>query len=155
MVVWGGPEKMAVVDDTSGERVLTLLRHSPLCLHAVRASALTFLALVALAAAASASAKIIVGSPRADLVRGSAEADTLFGKGGNDRLLGYEGDDRLLGGPGADRLWGGPGSDRIRCGAGSDVAFVDEDDTVASDCEILRTQRPRNAGRPAHQGVSR
>ena len=47
--------------------------------------------------------------------------------------------DTLIGGAGRDRMLSrGGGTDSVNCGRGRDVAIVDEDDTVSSNCEIVR-----------------
>lgn len=90
-----------------------------------------------------------------DTLFGDAGNDTLVGGSGNDMLDGGAGSDNLYGGQGVDVLRGGPGDDRIfardgqrdviTCGAGRDVAYADQLDAVAKDCErVLRSRvRPR------------
>lgn len=107
----------------------------------------------ALAFAATAAAKTIVGTTRTDVLRGTSAADVLDGRGGADRLYGYAGADRLIGGPGNDALYAGAGRDTVVCGAGRDIAFVDASDRVAGDCEDVR--RPAPAPPPAGPNVLR
>lgn len=95
-------------------------------------------ALVLAATAIAAVSKTIVGTARSDVLRGTSAADTLYGRSGDDRLYGYGGADRLLGGPGKDRLYAGAGRDVVVCGTGRDIAFVELQDRVASDCEVVR-----------------
>ncbi|MDQ5833109.1 MAG: calcium-binding protein [Actinomycetota bacterium] len=83
-------------------------------------------------------------------VTGGAGDDRIVGNAARNHLRGESGDDQLDGGATRDVLDGGGGTDTIlardggadsvRCGGGVDTAFVDSDDTVASDCErVLRT----------------
>jgi len=83
-------------------------------------------------------------------VTGGAGADRIVGNGARNRLRGAMGDDQLEGAELRDVLDGGAGNDTIlarddgpdvvRCGSDLDTAFVDEEDTVASDCErVVRT----------------
>jgi hypothetical protein len=83
-------------------------------------------------------------------VSGGAGADRIVCNAARNRLRGEWGDDELEGAALRDILDGGPGDDTIlardggadtvRCGSGSDTAFVDDDDSVATDCErVLRT----------------
>lgn len=83
-------------------------------------------------------------------VSGGAGADRIVGNAARNRLRGEWGDDEIEGAALRDVLDGGPGDDTIlardggadtvRCGSGSDTALVDDDDSVATDCErVLRT----------------
>src|SRR5262245_23341749 len=95
-----------------------------------RSAIVTSLACVALlVGTATVGAATISGTSRNDTLRGGAKADKLSGKGGNDKLYGGAGNDLLVGGPGADRL---------SCGAGRDTARGDANDTIASDCEVVK-----------------
>jgi peptidoglycan/xylan/chitin deacetylase (PgdA/CDA1 family) len=90
----------------------------------------------------------LVGTAKADQIFGRGAGDSLFGRAGNDRLIGGPGDDSINGGTGRDTILGGPGDDRIladdgypdkiNCGPGWDVAVVDELDTVAANCEVVK-----------------
>jgi len=84
---------------------------------------------VVLAAASSASAGSIVGTPGADVLRGTQRADLLLGKAGDDQLYGLGGNDVLTGGPGIDRFF---------CGRGRDVVNAQVGETVSRDCELVR-----------------
>ena len=84
---------------------------------------------VVLAAASSASAGSIVGTPGADVLRGTQRADLILGKAGDDRLYGLGGNDVLTGGPGIDRFF---------CGRGRDVVNAQVGETVSRDCEVVR-----------------
>jgi Ca2+-binding RTX toxin-like protein len=78
-------------------------------------------------------------------VTGGAGPDRIVGNGARNRLRGAMGDDQLEGAELRDVLDGGAGNDTIlardggpdvvRCGSDLDTAFVDEEDTVSSDCE--------------------
>jgi Ca2+-binding RTX toxin-like protein len=84
------------------------------------------------------------GGSGADELRGGPGPDVLRGDSGNDVLRGGAGVDTLAGGPGDDRLyaWGdgrrGRSGDTVDCGAGQDIAFVDRNDRVAKNCEVVR-----------------
>jgi hypothetical protein len=77
------------------------------------------LALVCLAGA-SASAKVLKGTDKANRVVGTKKADVIRLAGGNDRAWGRGGGDRIMGGRGRDRLNGGRGNDRLTGGKGAD-----------------------------------
>jgi hypothetical protein len=135
---------------------VTLVRHLPRGARRAGSSLGACLA-VLLLPVAPAAAKTIQGGPapetltgtaKADQIYGRGAADSLFGRGGNDRLVGGPGPDSIDGGPGSDVILGGPGPDRIfaddgypdqvNCGPGWDVATVDELDTVAANCEVVK-----------------
>jgi hypothetical protein len=116
----------------------------------------------------SAEAKKVVGGPAPETLTGTARADQIYGRGGGDSLFGRAGADLLLGGPGADSIeggpgrdaiFGGPGSDRVfaddgfadqvDCGPGWDVAVVDQLDTVAPNCEVVKVGRSSPAPVPS------
>jgi hypothetical protein len=84
---------------------------------------------VVLAAASSASAGSIVGTPGADVLRGTQRADLILGKAGDDQLYGLGANDVLTGGPGIDRFF---------CGRGRDVVNAQVGETVSRDCEVVR-----------------
>ena len=117
------------------------------------------LAAVALAifvvAVASASARVVTGTPANDLLSGTPRADSISGLAGRDVLSGGAGGDFLVGGPGRDMLDAGRGNDRVaisydgsrdtvRCGPGSDVVNADPTDTVARDCELVGRRLSRD-----------
>ena len=81
----------------------------------------------------------LVGRGGRDVLIGRGGRDVLIGDAGGDRLYGGRGRDTLLGGSGYDRLVGGPGRDVISCGAGRDTALRGPGDSVASDCERVRS----------------
>jgi Tol biopolymer transport system component len=91
---------------------------------------------------------VLSGGPGADELRGGPGFDSLSGDSGNDVLRGGADSDNLHGGPGNDRLfaWGDPergfggrSGDIVDCGPGrQDVAFVDRNDRVAKNCEVVR-----------------
>jgi RTX calcium-binding nonapeptide repeat (4 copies) len=103
-----------------------------------RTSILPILVCAALLTAATVGAATITGTAGNDTLRGGAKADKLTGKGGNDKLYGLAGNDVLAGGAGNDLLVGGPGADRLSCGAGQDTARGDAQDTIGSDCEVVK-----------------
>jgi hypothetical protein len=91
-----------------------------------------------LVATATVGAATINGTAGNDTLRGGAKADRLTGKGGNDKLYGLGGNDVLVGGAGNDLLVGGPGADRLSCGGGKDTARGDANDTISTDCEVVK-----------------
>jgi hemolysin type calcium-binding protein len=103
-----------------------------------RTSILPILVCAALLTAATVGATTITGTAGNDTLRGGAKADKLTGKGGNDKLYGLAGNDVLAGGAGSDLLVGGAGADRLSCGAGNDTARGDAQDTIGSDCEVVK-----------------
>ena len=75
------------------------------------------------------TARVVLGTIRADRRTGTNSREFIFGLAGNDRLSGLAGSDclygasgadSLSGGSGADRLFGGSGNDRLTGGSGSD-----------------------------------
>lgn len=89
---------------------------------------------------------IIDGGLGNDTIVGSSGADTLKGGAGNDTIF-----DAVIDDAAAEIMYGGDGDDVITavsspkaqdkivsCGAGRDVVYVDNLDTVPSDCEIVR-----------------
>jgi serralysin len=103
-----------------------------------------------LALAPAASAKLIVGTKKANKLVGFGKRDDIFGRAGSDVLIGFDGWDRLygeggndilLGESGRDRLWGsglddtldgGYGSDELRPGWGTDVVDAGPGNDVIS-----------------------
>jgi len=90
---------------------------------------------------------VLSGGPGADVLKGGPGLDQLRGGSGNDVLWGGADLDVLSGGPGDDRLvawgdrglgFGGRSGDTVDCGAGHDFAFVDRNDRVAKNCEVVR-----------------
>ncbi|HMI98235.1 MAG TPA: hypothetical protein VK488_00200 [Gaiellaceae bacterium] len=91
---------------------------------------------------------VLSGGPGSDELRGGPGLDSLNGDSGNDVLRGGVDSDILRGGPGNDRLfaWGDPGrgfggrsGDILDCGSGRhDIAFVDRNDRVSRNCEVVR-----------------
>ena len=88
------------------------------------------IALLGIAAPASAwthvhngglSSDRLVGGGRADHLSGREGPDTLLGRGGSDLLSGDNGPDVLYGGNGHDTLLGGAGRDRFYGAAGNDI----------------------------------
>ncbi|PTL56629.1 hypothetical protein [Paraconexibacter algicola] len=97
------------------------------------------------------------GGPGDDRMHGRNDDDVIFGEDGDDYITGDRGADAIDGGPGNDSIFGnldpdtiqgGDGDDRINvvggaldvvaCGPGTDTVFADADDTVATDCEVVR-----------------
>jgi hypothetical protein len=128
--------------------------------------ALSCLALLLLVAPAAAkkidggpAPETLVGTAKADQIYGRGAGDSLFGRAGSDRLVGGPGDDSINGGLGRDSILGGPGDDRIQaddgfadninCGPGWDVAVVDELDTVAANCEVVKGGKAPPAPSPS------
>lgn len=88
-----------------------------------------------------------------DVVSGSSGDDQVLGAAGADRLSGGDGNDVLIEGPvddaSVDTLEGGLGDDRIyaasgraavdaiSCQDGRDEVWVDPNDTVGADCEVV------------------
>jgi hypothetical protein len=110
---------------------------------------------VALLAAAGASARAVTGTPRNDRLVGTPQADVIRGLAGHDQLLGRGGGDFLQGGPGRDTIDAGPGADRVavsydgardsvRCGPGLDVVNADLTDAVTRDCELVGRRLSRD-----------
>jgi Ca2+-binding RTX toxin-like protein len=93
-----------------------------------------------------APAEVVIGTPGPDALTGSPGADLIRGWRGDDRLAGLEGDDTLYGGRGDDVLDAGPGRDTITCGPGADRVVADEEDLIASDCELV--ERPTGGEPP-------
>ena len=96
------------------------------------------------------SGDMIDGGPGNDILHGGrAEGgnhgadDVLFGRSGADVLSGGPGRDLLSGGSGPDTIHARDGErDVVNCGRGRDVAFVDQLDRVARDCESVRLGQP-------------
>ena len=89
--------------------------------------------LAALAFAATASARLIVGTRGDDTLTGTdnrdhilakAGNDTITGKGGSDVALGQAGNDTISGDEGPDLLFGGPGNDALDGGVGNDQIWT-------------------------------
>jgi hypothetical protein len=102
----------------------------------------------------------LIGGTGRDYLGGGSNDDTLIGGSGGDSIRAEAGDDRISGGSGGDtidagvgrsRINAGPGNDkvkavnlkrnRIRCGPGHDRVWANTVDTVARDCEVVRTMR--------------
>jgi Ca2+-binding RTX toxin-like protein len=89
--------------------------------------------LAALVFAATASARLIVGTRGDDTLTGTdkrdhilakAGNDTITGKGGSDVALGQAGNDTISGDEGPDLLFGGPGNDALDGGVGNDQIWT-------------------------------
>ena len=94
--------------------------------------------------AGAALAVVRVGDAGPNRLVGTAENDTLKGRGGPDTLIGKGDSDRLYGGRGTDHInareRGRAEDDVVDCGRGRDTVLTDDttEDTIASNCEILR-----------------
>lgn len=88
---------------------------------------------------AVACANHVAGTRNRDRLNGTTGSDLVSGFGKGDRLGGSADEDCLFGGPGGDVLSGGPGADTIDCGPGKDVVRADASDTVAANCEAVRS----------------
>jgi hypothetical protein len=97
----------------------------------------------ALAFAATAFGKNIVGSNAPERLTGTAGADVINGLGGRDLIRGLAGDDTLTGDTGPDSIEGGDGDDSMDGGSG---ATVDDDALRAFDPgRTRRVASPRTA----------
>jgi Ca2+-binding RTX toxin-like protein len=92
-----------------------------------------------------------VGSVGNDTLAGGSGDDALDGGLGNDVVQGLGGSDTLSGGAGADTVVGGTGTDWLDGGDGSDVYvhdagdgddFIQQNDTVSTDADVLRLTQP-------------
>src|SRR5687768_1708043 len=95
---------------------------------------------IALVAAAFASAAVIRGGPGPDRLIGTKRADTIVGKRGRDVIKGKRGFDTIRGGAGNDRIRARDGEpDTINCGRGGrDKVVVDVTEDGVYDCERVR-----------------
>lgn len=109
------------------------MRASPRWLLVASATALTTMAFVPTATAASATtcfgqpATIVAtgpttrGTPGDDVIVGTDNSDAIFGRAGNDLICGMGGQDLIDGGGGNDQIDGGAGGGELHGGPGDDV----------------------------------
>jgi BNR repeat-like domain/RTX calcium-binding nonapeptide repeat (4 copies) len=120
----------------------------------VRIAALT-VAVVVLALATTAAARVVTGTAGSDRLVGTPRTDVIRGLAGHDVLVGGGSADVLDGGPGRDTIEGGRGADLVsasydgsrdvvRCGPGADVVNADLTDGVAGDCELVGRRLSRD-----------
>ena len=71
----------------------------------------------------------------------------IKGTSANDYARGTRYPDTFRGGSGSDRINArGGGKDKVYCGPGRDVAYVDWNDRVSKDCEVVRRKpKPKSA----------